>query len=293
VTAEHTKFAANKKESLMKRLLKLGTAMLTMMFMAACAGQDQRATDNYLMCSIGGAIVGGAGVGALSGGAGAVGGAATGAQLALLLCGQEDTVEAETAPVCDVPPPAGALKDENGCAFDSDNDGVVDGIDMCANTPEGVAVDRVGCPLDSDRDGTPDYKDLCPGTPLGVIVDADGCPLGGENILSLTGVNFAFDKAVLTPEAEIILDEAVALMQETDEVLEVRVEGHTDSIGSEQYNMGLSQRRAEAVVEYLVNNGVNASRLVPVGMGEGFPVASNDTDAGRSQNRRVDFVVVE
>ncbi len=277
----------------MKRLLKLGTAMLTMMFMAACAGQDKRATDNYLMCSIGGAIVGGASVGALSSGAGAVGGAATGAQLALLLCGQEDTAEAEKAPVCDAPPPAGALKDENGCAFDSDNDGVVDGIDMCANTPEGVSVDRVGCPLDSDRDGTPDYKDLCPGTPLGVIVDADGCPLGGENILSLTGVNFAFDKAVLTSDAEIILDEAVALMQETDEVLEVRVEGHTDSIGSEQYNMDLSQRRAEAVVEYLVNNGVNASRLVPVGMGEGFPVASNDTDAGRSANRRVDFVVVE
>lgn len=280
----------------MKRLFKLGAAMLTMMFLAACASQDQRASGNYLMCSIGGAIVGGAGVGAISGGAGAVGGAATGAQLALLLCGEEETAEpmmAEKAPVCDVPPPAGALRDANGCAYDSDNDGVVDGIDMCANTPEGVEVDRVGCPLDSDRDGTPDYKDLCPGTPLGVIVDADGCPLGGENILSLTGVNFAFDKAVLTPEAERTLDEAVALMKETDEVLEVRVEGHTDSIGSEQYNMDLSQRRAESVVQYLVDNGVNSSRLVPVGMGEGFPVASNDTDAGRAANRRVDFVVVE
>lgn len=279
----------------MKRLFKLGAAMLTMMFLAACASQDQRTTSNYLMCSVGGAIVGGAGVGAISGGAGAVGGAAAGAQLGLLLCGQEETAApmAEKAPVCDVPPPAGALKDENGCAFDSDNDGVVDGIDMCANTPEGVEVDRVGCPLDSDRDGTPDYKDLCPGTPLGVIVDSDGCPLGGENILSLTGVNFAFDKAVLTPEAEMTLDEAVALMQETDEVLEVRVEGHTDSVGSEQYNMDLSQRRAEAVVQYLVDNGVNSARLVPVGMGEGFPVASNDTDSGRAENRRVDFVVVE
>lgn len=279
----------------MKRLFKLGAAMLTMMLLAACAGQDQRATNNYLMCSVGGAIVGGAGVGAISGGAGAVGGAVTGSQLALLLCGQEETAApmAEQAPVCDVPPPAGALKDENGCAFDSDNDGVVDGIDMCANTPEGVEVDRVGCPLDSDRDGTPDYKDLCPGTPLGVIVDADGCPLGGENILSLTGVNFAFDSAALTPEAEITLDEAVALMKETDEVLEVRVEGHTDSVGSDQYNMDLSQRRAESVVQYLADNGVNPSRLIPVGMGEGFPVANNDSVAGRAANRRVDFVVVE
>ncbi|MDT8311073.1 MAG: OmpA family protein [Methylophaga sp.] len=280
----------------MKRLFKLGAAMLTMLFLAACASQDQRASGNYLMCSIGGAIVGGAGVGAVSSGAGAVGGAVTGAQLGLLLCGQEQTkapVMADKAPVCDVPPPAGALKDENGCAFDSDNDGVVEGVDMCLNTPEGVVVDRVGCPLDSDRDGTPDYKDLCPGTPLGVIVDQDGCPIGGENILSLTGVNFAFDKAVLTPEAEMTLDEAVALMQETDEVLEVRVEGHTDNVGSEQYNMDLSQRRAESVVQYLVDNGINASRLIPVGMGEGFPVANNETDAGRAANRRVDFVVVE
>lgn len=279
----------------MNRLFKLGAVLVTMMFLAACAGQDKRTADTYLLCSAGGAIVGGAGFGAMSGGAGAVGGAVTGAQLALLLCGPEDAAEpaAEPAPVCDVPPPAGALKDENGCAYDSDNDGVVDGIDMCANTPEGVEVDSVGCPLDSDRDGTPDYKDLCPGTPLGVIVDADGCPLGGQNILSLTGVNFAFDKAVLTSEAEMILDEAVSLLRETDEVLEVRVEGHTDSIGSEQYNMDLSQRRAEAVIDYLVANGVNSARLVPVGMGEGFPVASNETDAGRAANRRVDFVVVE
>ncbi|MDX1573969.1 MAG: OmpA family protein [Methylophaga sp.] len=279
----------------MKRLFKLGAAMLTMMFLAACATQDQRASSNYLMCSIGGAIVGGAGVGAISGGAGAVGGAATGAQLGLLLCdqGEAEPAMAEKAPVCDIPPPPGALKDENGCAFDSDNDGVVDGIDMCRNTPEGVKVDSVGCPLDSDRDGTPDYKDLCPGTPMGVIVDQDGCPIGGENILSLTGVHFGFDKAVLTKEAEMVLDEAVALMKETDEVLEVRVEGHTDSIGTEQYNMDLSQRRAEAVVDYLVANGVNATRLIPVGMGENYPVASNETEAGRAENRRVDFVVVE
>lgn len=280
----------------MKRLFKFGAAVFTMVLLAACAGQDKRTTDTYLLCSVAGGVVGGAGAGAVSGGVGAVGGAVTGAQLALLLCDQEETSEpmaAEEAPVCDTPPPPGALKDENGCAFDSDNDGVVDGVDMCQNTPEGVEVDRVGCPLDSDRDGTPDYKDLCPGTPLGVIVDADGCPLGGENILSLTGVNFAFDKAELTAEAEMILDEAVALMKETDEVLEVRVEGHTDNVGSDNYNMDLSQRRAESVVQYLVDNGVNSTRLVPVGMGEGFPVASNDTDAGRAENRRVDFVVVE
>lgn len=279
----------------MNRLFKLGAVLFTMMFLAACAGQDKRTSDAYLFCSIAGGIVGGAGAGATTGGMAAAGGAFVGSQLGLMMCGQDSPEEPmmAAAPVCDVPPPAGALKDENGCAFDDDNDGVYEGIDMCLNTPEGVEVDRVGCPLDSDRDGTPDYKDLCPGTPLGVIVDQDGCPIGGQNILSLTGVNFAFDKAVLTPEAEMILDEAVALLQETDEVLEVRVEGHTDSVGSEAYNMDLSQRRAESVIDYLVANGVNSTRLVPVGMGEGFPVANNDTDAGRAANRRVDFVVVE
>jgi OOP family OmpA-OmpF porin len=170
-------------------------------------------------------------------------------------------------------------------------DGVYDGIDLCLNTPEGVTVDRVGCPLDSDGDAVPDYKDLCPSTPKGVLTDQDGCPLPGENILSLTGVNFEFDSAKLTSDATAILDDAVALLKGSDEVVQVRVEGHTDSLGSEAYNQTLSQSRAEAVVAYLVSAGVSGDNLIPVGMGEGFPVANNDTEAGRAANRRVDFVV--
>ncbi|AFJ02774.1 Outer membrane protein A precursor [Methylophaga frappieri] len=281
----------------MNLFVKLAATVMTVSLLAACAGQDKRTADTYLLCSASGAIVGGAGVGAVSGGAGAVGGAVAGSQLALLLCGP-DEMPAEPEPVeepvvCEMTAPAGALTDQNGCAFDSDNDGVVDGIDMCPATPEGVQVDSEGCPLDSDGDGVADYRDLCPGTPAGVKVDRDGCPVSGANILSLTGVNFAFDKAVLTPEAEMILDDAVAQIKDTDDVLEVRVEGHTDSVGPEAYNLNLSQRRAEAVVDYLVANGVNGSQLVPVGMGEGQPVADNSTSQGRAENRRVDFVVVE
>ena len=193
--------------------------------------------------------------------------------------------------MCEHEPVPGALLDANGCAMDSDNDGVVDGIDMCANTPAGVTVDNVGCPIDSDRDGVADYKDLCPNTPEGVIVDEDGCPIAGQTILSLTGVNFEFDKATLTPEAQTILDDAVTALLNTDEVVEVRVEGHTDSIGSEEYNLKLSQRRSESVVEYLVSKGVNGNNLIPVGMGETSPIANNSTDAGRALNRRVDFIV--
>lgn len=279
--------------------MRLSGKLLAVLFltalMAGCAGPAQRDAGKNFMCAIGGALVGGgAASAATSGASGAgAGGAVAGAALALLLCPQEAEAEEPMVeePVCPVEPPPGALLDQNGCAYDTDGDGVYDGIDLCRNTPEGVTVDRVGCPLDSDNDAVADYLDLCPGTPEGVIVDQDGCPLPGENLLSLTGVNFEFDKATLTPEAQDILEEAVTLLKETDEVVEVRVEGHTDSIGNEAYNQDLSQRRAESVVDYLTSRGISGSNLMPVGLGESSPVARNDTEAGRAMNRRVDFVV--
>lgn len=275
--------------------VKLTAALLTIGLLAGCAGPNQRAYDNFTLCSALGGVVAGAAVGAAtSGGSGAVGGAAVGAALALLLCSsdeeKEEAVVAEKV-MCEHEPVRGAKLDAQGCAMDSDNDGVVDGIDQCPNTPAGVTVDSVGCPLDSDNDGVPDYKDLCPNTPEGVEVDEDGCPIAGQTILSLTGVNFQFDKAALTPEAQTVLDDAVAALLDTDEVVEVRVEGHTDSVGTEEYNQKLSQRRSESVVDYLVSKGVNGSNLIAVGMGETSPVATNTTDAGRALNRRVDFIV--
>jgi OOP family OmpA-OmpF porin len=281
----------------MTRIFKLTLMSLAAAFLAGCAnlGADLTKTqDNtYKFCSIAGGVAGGAAAGAAVSGPAALGGAASGAMLALLLCDQGEAAPAAepvVAECADVPPP-GALLDLNGCAFDTDGDGVVDGVDMCANTPEGVEVDRVGCPLDEDRDGTPDYKDQCLGTPLGTIVDQDGCPLAGETVLSLTGVNFAVNKAILTADAKFILDEAVAAIKAMNGVDQIRVEGHTDSTASESYNLALSQRRAEAVVAYLVDQGIDSSRLLPVGMGEGYPVANNDTAAGRAANRRVDFVI--
>lgn len=276
--------------------VKLTAALLTIGLLAGCAGPNQRAYENFTLCSAVGGLVGGAAVGAAaSGGSGAVGGAAVGAALALLLCPSDDAQAEEVAvadtTTCEIEPVPGALRDANGCAMDSDNDGVVDGIDMCANTPAGVTVDEVGCPIDSDRDGVADYKDLCPNTPEGVIVDEDGCPIAGQTILSLTGVNFEFDKASLTADAQSTLDKAVDALLNTDEVVEVRVEGHTDSVGTDAYNQKLSQERAESVVEYLVSKGVNGNNLIPVGMGETSPIANNETAAGRALNRRVDFVV--
>jgi OOP family OmpA-OmpF porin len=287
-------YFSTEKEGNMK-LTKLLSAAFAIALLAGCAG-NPKTTNQNIMCAVGGALVGGAAGAAAGDSDAAAGSAVVGSMLALLLCpngDEEQEVAAVEKPVCAVEPPPGALVDQNGCAYDTDKDGVYDGIDMCQQTPPGVSVDRVGCALDSDGDAVPDYKDLCPNTPKGVIVDQDGCPLAGEKVLSLEGVNFAFDKATLTDDAKQILEEAVSVLKDTDSVVEVRVEGHTDSVGSDAYNQKLSQERAQSVVDYLTSRGINGSYLIPVGMGEKFPVATNDTDAGRAKNRRVDFVVNE
>ena len=183
----------------MKTSVKLSAAVLTVGLLAGCAGPNQRVDNENLFCAVAGGVAGGVVTGAvMDGGTSAAGGAAAGAMLALLLCPHEEAVAApvEVAAVCPEEVPPGALTDENGCAFATDGDGVVDGVDMCANTPEGIEVDRVGCPLDDDRDAVPNYLDLCPATPLGTFVDTDGGPLSGQTLLSLEGVNLAYVKAV-------------------------------------------------------------------------------------------------
>jgi len=105
----------------------------------------------------------------------------------------------------------------------------------------------------------------------------------------LRGVNFDFDKSNIRPDARPILDEARVLQAEP--AIRVRIEGHTDSVGSDAYNLKLSQRRSEAVMQYLVKGGVAASRLEALGKGESQPVATNDTADGRAQNRRAELIV--
>ena len=102
----------------------------------------------------------------------------------------------------------------------------------------------------------------------------------------LRGINFDFDKANIKPEAAPVLDAAVEVLKENPDV-KVRVGGHTDGIGTDAYNQGLSERRAKAVRDYLVAHGIDASRLTAVGFGKTQPVADNKTKDGRAQNRRV------
>lgn len=143
--------------------------------------------------------------------------------------------------------------------------------------------------LDSDGDGVIDDRDDCPGTPAGTRVDGRGCPL--EAVLELRGVTFEFDRARLRPDAETILAWAVELLQKYPE-MRVEVAGHTDNIGSAEYNQRLSLQRAEAVREHFIAKGIAADRLEVRGYGFDEPKVDNDTELNRERNRRVELRVL-
>lgn len=242
----------------MNKLFRTFVVALTAVFAAGCANQDIKPVE--VICPVLGGVAGAAiAAGAFDGddSEGAMaGGAALGAGLAWFLC--KDRSEPPAAPAPKPRPPA----------------------------------PKPQPPKDSDGDGVYDDRDECPGTPAGVKVNAVGCPEVGEKILSLEGVNFDHDKAMIKAESRPILDNAVKVLNENASV-HVRVEGHTDSDGTDAYNMGLSQRRAEAVVAYLTAAGIDAGRLSAVGYGESSPVAPNDSKENKYKNRRVDLVVTD
>jgi outer membrane protein W len=136
-------------------------------------------------------------------------------------------------------------------------------------------------PADSDGDGVPDTADKCPGTAAGVKVDSVGCPL--EQTLKLL---FDFDSAELRPESITELERVVKFMGDVPFATAL-IEGHTDSVGSDDYNLKLSDRRAKAVFDYLASRGVDPARVKSVGKGETAPIADNSTAEGRQENRRV------
>ena len=111
-------------------------------------------------------------------------------------------------------------------------------------------------------------------------------------IISLKGVNFEHDSARLTASSTATLDEAIATLQRRSDI-QVEVAAHTDSQGSDDYNMGLSERRAASVMQYLTSNGIDAGRLTAKGYGETQPIADNKSAEGRAENRRVELRVMK
>jgi len=186
----------------------------------------------------------------------------------------------------DCPDVAGLAK-FNGCP-DSDEDGVPDSKDKCPDTPKGCPVDADGCPLDSDGDGVIDCEDNCP-QEVGPASN-NGCPDWVD--LSIPTIYFDFNKADLRPEAEAELDKLAEQLNASKEY-NIVIGGHTCNMGSESYNMKLSEKRAQAVVKYLLKKGVNNAYVGSNNYGESKPAVPNNSLQHRKENRRAEFEVAK
>ena len=202
-------------------------------------------------------------------------------------------------------------EDADGCPdekphVDTDGDGYVDAEDACPFDPEDFDQfeDEDGCPEpDNDLDGIFDVSDSCPfdpETPNG-YQDEDGCPdqapsrviVEKTKIRITEKIYFEYNKAVIQPVSFELLEEVAMVINDNQQITRIRIEGHTDSDGSDAYNQRLSQQRAEAVLEFLSNAGVDAARLEAVGYGEEQPIDTNKTSEGKANNRRVEFTILE
>ncbi len=193
--------------------------------------------------------------------------------------------------------------EKHGCPRpDTDKDGVFDDEDACVNEP-GVRTSEPatnGCPLpkDKDQDSILDPEDACPEVPGPRNTDPkkNGCPAARVEqgqIKILERVEFENNSAKLRPESTPVLEAVLAVMNEHSELTKLSVEGHTDNRGNANHNQDLSRRRAAAVMKWLTDKGIAKDRLSSKGLGMTQPIDSNDTDAGRQNNRRVEFHILE
>jgi OOP family OmpA-OmpF porin len=208
----------------------------------------------------------------------------------------------------DVPGVADPDPEKNGCPpppppADRDGDGILDAQDACPDV-KGVANPdpaKNGCPPpppDRDGDGIVDSEDACPDEkgPRNPDPKKNGCPIvhvTDKEVVILEQVQFDTGRATIKPVSSDLLDAVAQVLNAHPELLKLEVQGHTDNRGSKALNRRLSNDRAKAVMAALVRRGVDKSRLTAKGYGDSLPIANNNTDAGRQQNRRVQFSITE
>lgn len=202
----------------------------------------------------------------------------------------------------DDPETVNGIDDEDGCPeLDHDGDGLLGSQDACPEAAEDFDgfQDADGCPdLDNDGDTIPDVSDACPDEPetWNGFEDADGCPDELPKVLReftgvIEGITFDYARARIRPASRKTLDKAAATLREFGSI-RIRIEGHTDDRGLRPKNLELSLKRADAVRWYLIDKGVAADRIETVGHGPDVPRASNKTNKGRAQNRRIEFHIL-
>jgi outer membrane protein OmpA-like peptidoglycan-associated protein len=197
--------------------------------------------------------------------------------------------------------------ENKGCPVrDRDGDGILDHQDKCPDEPEDKDgfEDEDGCPeADNDRDGIADAQDACPLEPGVQQPDPkqNGCPrkmslvvVKKDKIEIKQQINFESGKAKIKGKRSFeILDQVIQVLNDFPGIKKIRIEGHTDSVGADAFNMKLSQARADSVLEYVTAQGIDPNRLEAVGYGEERPIASNATAKGKALNRRTEFNIVE
>jgi outer membrane protein OmpA-like peptidoglycan-associated protein len=207
--------------------------------------------------------------------------------------------EADNCP--DVPEDQDGFADSDGCPdFDNDTDGIADLNDSCKDQAEDFDnfQDEDGCPeTDNDGDAIADILDNCVNEPEDYDgdQDTDGCPeerklikIEGDQIKLGQKIFFKTNKATILPKSYDLLNEVASVLVENPSI-NIRIEGHTDSKGSDSYNLKLSRARAASVLDYLEGQGVDRSRMESVGFGEERPIEDNATETGRAANRRVEI----
>jgi OmpA family len=202
-----------------------------------------------------------------------------------------------------VPEDRDGFADIDGCPdFDNDRDGIADTLDKCPNEPEDIDgfEDADGCPdYDNDKDGIPDTLDKCPNDPetFNGYKDDDGCPdtIPKPNrepdipkVQIMRGIMFGNNTAEITFDSYQWIDPIVKSLKDFPEI-EIEIRGYTDAMGNFAKNMQLSQMRAEAVRQYIINQGIDLRRVHAAGFGPGSPIADNRSAAGRAQNRRIEI----
>lgn len=198
--------------------------------------------------------------------------------------------------------PAPAEPQEAVLPSDRDGDGIDDALDHCPDEPEtfNTYLDEDGCPeSDRDGDGIWDELDSCPDEPetFNGYQDQDGCPDElPEEVRAFTGtikgITFENNSDAIRGVSRPVLDRAVDVLTRNPDV-RIRIVGHTDARGDRDYNIALSQRRADSVRNYLVERGISEDRITTLGVGPDQPIDTNDTSKGRANNRRIEFQIIQ